>query len=137
MGLPLFLRVFLLSSSLSLLAFALLPDVDMWLLVKLLALSLGITLIIPVLYPHLRGVRKGDVVQAVNAPMRSFLPIPFLSAFSMGGQFISLDNGRIGSRIKVAMPDGSWREALVLSYSGLFNPARVRLLEAEHTIKIL
>ncbi|RLG20393.1 hypothetical protein DRN67_00090 [Candidatus Micrarchaeota archaeon] len=109
----------------------------MWLLVKLLALSLGITLIIPVLYPHLRGVRKGDVVQAVNAPMRSFLPIPFLSAFSMGGQFISLDNGRIGSRIKVAMPDGSWREALVLSYSGLFNPARVRLLEAEHTIKIL
>ena len=134
MALPLFLRVFLLSSALSLLSYVLLPAVELGTLAKLLALSIAMTMLIPVAYPHLRGVRKGDMVQAINAPHRSFLPIPF---FQMPGQYISLDSGRIGSRIRVMMPDGGWRDALVVSYSGFLSPARVRLLETEASIRLL
>ena len=134
MALPLFLRVFLLSSALSLLSFALLPAVELATLAKLLALSLAMTMLIPVTYPHMRGVRRGDMVQAVNAPQRSFLSIPF---FQMPGQYVSLDSGRIGSRIKISMPDGNWREAVVLSYSGFLTPARVRLLETEASVRVL
>ena len=133
MGLPLFLRVFLLSAALSLVSFVLLP-MPLATLAKLLALSLAMTLLVPLAYPHIRGVKKGDVVLVVNAPHQQMLPIPFLH---LGAGNVSLDDGRMGSRIRVSMPDGTWREALVLSYASLLTPARVRLLESDLTLSIL
>jgi len=136
MSLPLFLRVFLLAVAASLVSYALLPLalVD---LAKLLALSMAITLLVPLVYPHIRGVRKGDMVSAVNPPQRGLMPqlqIPFLQ---FGGSYVALDSGRIGTRLRVAMPDGTWREAEVLSYGGFLQPPRVRLLESEYSFNLL
>ncbi|MDO8340217.1 MAG: hypothetical protein Q7T16_06185 [Candidatus Burarchaeum sp.] len=136
MTLPLFLRVFLLSCAASLMAYVLFP-MPLLDLSKLLALSLALTMLVPLAYPHIRGVRRGDSVDVVNEPQRAMLPlqIPFLH---FGGTHLSLDDGRIGSRIRISMPDGTWREAVIVSYSGFLSPARVQLLQtAEFSMSIL
>lgn len=131
MALPLTLRVFLLSTAASLISYFIFP-MPLLSLAKLLALSVGMTMLLPVIYPHLRGVRKGDAVLAINPPQRQGMlgaipmPLPFMQ---LGGNFTALDSGRMGSRIRVSMADGTWREAEILSYSGFLQPARVRLLE--------
>jgi hypothetical protein len=133
MALPLTLRVLLLSTAASLLAYFAFP-IALITLAKLLALSLAMTLLLPVVYPHLRGVRRGDMVMAINPPQRAGMlqiPIPFLQ-FG-GGTFMALDSGRIGSRVRVSMPDSTWRDAEIVSYSGFLQPARVRLLESQYT----
>ncbi|VVC04148.1 Uncharacterised protein [Candidatus Burarchaeum australiense] len=134
MQLPLFLRVLLLSTALSLLVYTLAPGMTLGTLARLLALSAAMSMLVPLTYPHIRGVRKGDTVMVVNSPQKSIIPpIPFLN---FGGN-VSLDDGRLGSHIRVSMPDGTWREAVVLAYAGMVTPARVRLLEADVSISIL
>jgi len=136
MGLPLFLRVLLLAVAASLVSYALLP-MGVLELAKLLALSVAITLLVPIVYPHIRGVRKGDMVMAINPPQRGMMPPLQLPFLNFGGNYIALDSGRIGSRLRVAMNDGTWREAEVLAYAGFLQPARVRLLESEYSFNLL
>ena len=134
MTLPLFLRVLLLSCAASLISYVLFP-MPALVLAKLLALSLALTMLVPIAYPHIRGVRRGDAVDVVNDVQHQIIPlrIPFLN---FGGTHISLDDGRIGSRIRISMPDGTWREAVVLSYSGFLSPARVQLVQQTANISI-
>lgn len=135
MTLPLFLRVFLLSSALSLVSYVLFP-MPLPMLAKLLALSFAMSMLVPITYPHIRGVRRGDMVAVVNEAQRQILPLPI--PFLNFGTHISLDDGRVGSRIRVSMPDGTWREAVVISYSSFLAPARVRLLQtADLSLSVL
>jgi hypothetical protein len=136
MGLPLFLRVFLLAVAASLVSYVLLP-MALVELAKLLALSLAITLLVPIVYPHIRGVRRGDMVAAVNPPQRGMMPPLQLPFLNFGGTYVALDNGRVGKRVHVSMPDGTPREAEVLAYAGFLQPARVRLLESEYSFNLL
>jgi len=136
MTLPLFLRVLLLSCAVSLIAYVVFP-MPALVLAKLLALSLAMSMLVPITYPHIRGVRRGDMVAVVNEQQRQMLPLP-IPFLQFGGTHISLDDGRVGSRIRISMPDGTWREATVLSYSSLLAPARVRLMQtADLSLSIL
>jgi hypothetical protein len=93
-------------------------------LLKLLALDIGLALLMPFAYPSIRGVREGDPVVVVLSGKE--LPFRMLYARSSA---VASSNGRIGGRIKVRFSDGSEEEGVVVSYSGMFSSAKVRILE--------
>ena len=93
-------------------------------LLKLLALAFGAALLTPFVYPHLRGVRKGDAV-SVESSGREAMP-GFMRFFFQAGSGVAMENGRIGGKIMVMAGDGSVRQCAVVGYSGFFTPARVR-----------
>jgi hypothetical protein len=95
-------------------------------LLKLLAFDVGLALLTPFLYPHIRGVRKGDAVTVVLSEKE----LPF-STFYMRSDARAVSNARIGGRIMVSYKDGSEEECAVVSYAGLFTPAKVKILEKE------
>ena len=119
------LLISLVSASLLVYAFVGLP---LGLLARLLALSLGVSLVAPLAYPHLRGVKRGDSVVAVNRP-----GVPFFHMHT----FVALEDGKIGGRIHVSASENVWREAVIVSYAGLLTPAKVRVLENEFNVNIV
>jgi hypothetical protein len=95
-------------------------------LLKLVALDLGLAILAPFVYPHIRGVRQGDVVNVVLSEKE----LPF-SMFYKRSAATAISNGRIGGTIKVRFGDGSEEECVVAAYAGLFAPAKVKILERE------
>ena len=93
-------------------------------LLKLLALDAGLALLMPFAYPSIRGVREGDQVVV----MLSGKELPFRILYARSNAVAS-SNGRIGGRIRVRFSDGSEEEGVVVSYAGMFSPAKVRILE--------
>jgi len=91
---------------------------------KLLALAFGAALLTPFIYPHVRGVRKGDSVYVELAQTRTLPGIVRILINSGSG--IAMENGRIGSKLMVMMNDGSFRQCVILRYPGLFSPTVVR-----------
>lgn len=94
-------------------------------LLKLLALDIGLAILMPFAYPHIRGVRKGDVVMVVLGSKFSS------SMFHAQSEAIASSNARAGGRIKVRFRDGSEEECIVVSYAGMFSPAKVKIFEKE------
>lgn len=96
---------------------------------KLIALSLGVALLAGYVQPAIRGVRKGDRIFAFvqrqirhgdqNVFMNDALPAT------------ALENGKIGSKIKVSLPNGLEGEGIVLGYAGVFSPHTIKLVETE------
>jgi hypothetical protein len=99
-------------------------------LLKLVALDVGLAMLMPFVYPHMRGVREGDQVGVVLSEKE--LPFSMLYARS---DAVASSNARIGEKIKVTFQDGSEEECVVVSYAGLFTPAKVKILEKE--IKVI
>jgi hypothetical protein len=95
-------------------------------LLKLLALDIGLAILMPFAYPSIRGVRSGDAVVVLISERE--LPFGMLPARS--NAFAS-SNGRVGSRIKVKFRDGSEEDCVVVSYAGMFTPAKVKILERD------
>ncbi|MEM0438274.1 MAG: hypothetical protein QXU54_03155, partial [Candidatus Micrarchaeia archaeon] len=111
----------------ALIAFALIPGADLIMLAKLLALALGITLLTPLWYPHVRGVRKGDLVTIEGEG--SLLKIP-----SQRG--VALTSGHMWGTIKVAAEDGREFTCRIKSYAGTFSRAKVVLEDREQMIEV-
>ncbi len=104
------------SFALALILFAIIPDSDLMLLLKMLAVAVAITLLSPFWYPHLRGVREGDIVVFAS-------PTPFAHYGLKYGK--ALNSGRIGSHIMIMDEDGNEHRCRVISYAGTFSKARV------------
>ncbi len=95
-------------------------------LLKLLALDIGLAMLMPFAYPSIRGVRSGDAVTVALSEKE----IPF-SMLPQRSNAIANSNARIGGRIRVVFRDGSEEECIVVSYAGMFTPAKVKILEKE------
>ncbi|MCK4319228.1 hypothetical protein KAW38_01510 [Candidatus Micrarchaeota archaeon] len=111
--------------SLSLIYFAVSPGMGLMGLLKFIALSIGLSMLATILYPHIKGIRKGDKV-VLTSPN-----VPFI--FGRDGR--AKTNARLNQEIRVEFFDG--REALgnVESYEGWFSPPKVKLLYEERLVE--
>lgn len=96
------------------------------LLVKLIALSIGITILIALFYPSIRGVRKGDKVLVSKGTLPSFL--------GFGRTGIAIEDGKLHKEIKVRFSNGREAVGIVEDYGGALSIPKVRVLY-EETIK--
>jgi len=96
-------------------------------LLKLLALAFGAALLTPFIYPHVRGVRKGDSVLVEISGQEKMPGLMRLVFQASSGT--AMENGKVGRKIMVMVGDGSVRQCAVVAYSGFFTPARVRLVK--------
>ena len=133
MNLKISLVVFLLLVALSLIGYAFsLVGVagsvidSIW---KLVALSLGVGLITGFGYPHLRGVKKGDLLTTTNAVF-SQNPVGQVASFFTGPSAVALQSGRVGDRIMVQLP-GRQAEGIITSYASTFSAATIKIVEME------
>ncbi|MEW6329295.1 MAG: hypothetical protein AB1468_04210 [Candidatus Micrarchaeota archaeon] len=130
MRIGLFFKTLILSVSAALIIYALTPH-SLTFLLKLLALALGISLLTPLAYPYMRGVRKGDVVLLANYEATGFANLLQMNTA------VAITNGRKGARIRVSLPNGDEAEGEIISYAGFITPARVRLVEREFNVSIV
>ncbi|MBN2122236.1 hypothetical protein JW721_04245 [Candidatus Micrarchaeota archaeon] len=103
---------------LSLVVFALVPSLGFMELAKMVAGSLGLTILFVVLYPQVRGVRKGDTVQVLEGPLAGLFGIMGTAA----------DDCRMEGELRVRFARGREAVGVLKSYEGLFSPARVKLM---------
>ena len=101
-------------------------SVSLW---KLVALSLGISILFAFLYPYIRGVRKGDQELAVFR--REAAHGNFIQAFLDSQTVTALENGRKGQKIRVRLLNNKRAEGIITSYAGTFSPATIKLTETE------
>lgn len=115
--------------ALCLIYFAAVPGVELFMLAKMAAGSFGVTILFLLLYPQLRGVKKGDKVQIVG-----FLPGPLSNnpVMNLFGAFgISMVDCKIGDDVRVRIGGGREAVGVLEAYEGLLSPARVKLMFEE------
>lgn len=117
------MKLFLSLFALSLIVFFFLPDATPMLLLKLVALSVGVTILVALFYPSLRGIRKGDKVLISRGNFPSF--------FGFGRTGIAVEDGRIQKEIKLKLSNGREALGIVENYGGAFSIPKVRLLYEE------
>lgn len=116
--------------ALSLIYFAAVPGVELLTLAKMIAGSFGVTILFVLLYPQLRGVRKGDKVQIVGFMPGPLANNPVMNLFGAFG--ISTMDCKMGDDVKVRIGGGREAIGVLESYEGLFSPARVKLMFEEN-----
>ena len=126
MRIGLFSKLFVISLAVSLLAFAVVPEATVMFLLKAIALGLGFSILITVVYPGLRGIRRGDSVSVIS---NSVLP----SIFGKGG--VALTTGKLNSEVRIRLDDGREAVGVIESYDGMLSLPRVRLLYEEKLVE--
>jgi len=121
----LFFKAFVLFTAAALIIYSVTPT-GVEVLMKLLAFAVGSAILTPFIYPHLRGVRRGDAVRAVLSEQE----LPF-NLFHKRWEAVAKGSGRIGSVIRIAFEDGSEEDGVVVSYAGIMTPAKVKILKKE------
>jgi hypothetical protein len=126
-----FFKLLVTFTAAALLTFGLGPAGGLGWLAKLLAIDFGAALLAVVVWPHIRGVAKGDKIFVVDAgaPIIMLLGLGITNARA-------LDSGRIGQSVKVELMDGSIGFAEIISYEGILSDAKARLLERTVPIEI-
>lgn len=99
---------------------------DVW---KMVALSIGLSIVAAAAYPHVRGVRQGDQMVAflrrehnVGGVRQHAMDVVFATA---------LEDGKTGQKIKIALGNGVQAEGLITGYGGTFSPATLKITETE------
>jgi len=123
--------VMLLFTAVALIVFGITPDATLWYLAKLIAIDIGAAILVVFAWPYIRGVRKGDNVIVAEESTKGKIMMLF-GVFN--GK--ALDDGKIGSVIKVELFDGSVGLATITKYEGLFSNAEVKLLERTIPVEI-
>ncbi len=126
MHIPFFVKLFFLLLAASFILFALVPEATTILLIKLIALSIGISILVALFYPKLRGIKKGDKVLVSKSNLPSIL--------GFGRTGVAIENGRLQKEIRIRFANGREAVGVVENYGGAFNIPKVRLLY-EETIK--
>lgn len=96
---------------------------------QVLALAIGVSIIVSLCYPHVRGVQRGDTL--VGEVPRARNMGSAMLAFVESVPVIALESGRQGSKIRVRMPNGKSAEGIIISYAGTFSPAYIKITETE------
>jgi len=126
MKLFLFFKLFFISLAISLAVFALTPNTGLLFLAKSVALGAGLSIVISLVYPELRGVRQGDVVSVVLSNS-----VPFL----LGRVGRAISNARKNTEVRVRFDNGEEAVGVVESYSGIISPPKVRIIYEEKIIE--
>lgn len=103
---------------------------DFW---KLLALSIGFSILLGIAFPFLRGIRKGDKLLAqVSRKQTRLHPTGPQAVFFMQTVLVTaLANGYQGGKIKVRFDNGRTGEGIITGYSSTFSPASIQITESE------
>lgn len=95
---------------------------DAW---KLVAIAAGGAIVTGFVYPSVRGVKRGDLL------------VTFVKRVAAGQQFVdyvvvtALEDGKVGKKIRVQLPNGALAEGVITAYAGTFLPSSIRLVETE------
>ncbi|HIH20917.1 TPA: hypothetical protein HA244_06650 [Candidatus Micrarchaeota archaeon] len=96
---------------------------------KLIALSIGAAIIAGFAQPALRGVRKGDTIFAfVQRNVRQGAQNLFMTDAVPA---MALEDGRVGSKIRVSLPNGASGEGIIMDYKGVFSIPTIKMVETE------
>ncbi|MFH0817568.1 MAG: hypothetical protein V1909_02940 [Candidatus Micrarchaeota archaeon] len=114
----LFIKAFLGFVAAALLAWAIIPGFELW---KLLAGAVGLSIVVPLVYPRIRGVKKGDGLLVIKGNVEPFL---LFNASSC----VALEDGKKGDTIGITLSDGTLAQAVVVDYEGFITPAKVRVM---------
>ncbi len=96
---------------------------------KLVALSIGLSLVAGFIYPVVRGVRKGDVLSTTSTFIEKTPTGQIVSMFAMPTA-VAMQSGRVGSKILIQLP-GRQAEGVIIAYASTFSPATIKLVEIE------
>ena len=118
--------LFFLLLSVSLIAYAL-AGLSGGELLRAVALSFGITILYVLIYPRLRGVRKGDAVVVVA---HTFVP----SFLGRKGTLLS-SASKQNQEVRVLLDNGVEVRGVLESFEELLSPPRVRLIYEERMTK--
>lgn len=120
----LFLKVLALLFALSLIAFGAL-DLTLGTLLKMMASSFGVALLVAVFYPDIRGVKKGDKVIVTTGDM----PGSFNIFLGKVGE--ALTSGRAKQQIRVRLGKGKEVVGVVEDCGGIITEPKVRVVYYE------
>ncbi|MDO8554123.1 MAG: hypothetical protein Q7S22_04920 [Candidatus Micrarchaeota archaeon] len=115
-------KLLLVSLAIALVTFALLPEAGFLFLTKIIAFGIAISIASSLIYPELRGVKKGDPVSVVTSSS-----IPAL----IGRVGRALSNGKKSSEIRVRFDNGEEAMGIIEGYAGFISPPKVRILYEE------
>ncbi|MBN2478156.1 hypothetical protein JXB01_02585 [Candidatus Micrarchaeota archaeon] len=124
MQLGIFFKIFIFLLAVSLIYFSFSPESILF-LVKLVGLSLGVSLLISLVYPSLRGIKKGDKVKVITEGVPSLF----------GRSGIALGDAWVNREIRVRLNTGREVFGIVEDYGGFMSPAKVRILYEERLIE--
>jgi len=119
------IALFFFFAGVSLIAFSLYPGMDILMLVKMLALSLGATIMINFLYDKIVGVKVHDRVVVVS---NAFYP----SIFGKHGMITHMSKNR--KEVKVKLDDGEEVFGIIESNETMFSPPVVRAIYSERKV---
>jgi hypothetical protein len=125
MNLQVFPKALIFFIALAFIIYGISPYTNTWDLVKLMAVAFGLSLLSPFLYPHIRGIKKGDTVQLVFEEQTPF------QIFYGNSTGVARESGRVGNEIRVELSDGSEEGCVIISYAGIFSPAKVKVMQKE------
>ena len=124
--------------ALALISYGLHPYIDSALGVKesifdsvwqVLALAIGLSIMLSLAYPLVRGVQRGDTLMGEVPRTRS--NGQSVLAFIESAPVIALEPGRQGQKIRVRLPNGKSAEGIIAAYAGTFSPAYIKITETE------
>lgn len=96
---------------------------------KLIALSLGIAILAGILQPSIRGVKRGDKVFAIVQRHGHQNGQTFFFPDTVPAT--ALEDGKVGGRIRVSLPNGAGGEGVIVGYGGALTPPTIKLVESE------
>jgi ascorbate-specific PTS system EIIC-type component UlaA len=118
----LLIKLVALSLAISLLLFAVLPGTDILFLIKSIALGIALSIITTIAYPEIRGIKTGDNVAVV---------IDSRTPSLIGRVGKALSNAKKNQEIRVKFENGEEAVGIVESYEGIISPPKIRLLYEE------
>ncbi len=97
-------------------------------LLKFIGLGVGVSLLIVVIYPSVRGIKRGDRVMVLGSS-----GIAFLDLFSKVG--MAMNDAKRGDHIRVRLDNGREVVGVVEEYESLFSLPKVRVLYEERAME--
>jgi hypothetical protein len=95
-------------------------------LLKMVAAGLVLSVAVSVVYPEIRGIKRGDTVAVVSGNSIHTL---------LGRLGVALDGGRKNTRIKVKLDNGDEILGIVESYDGIVSPPRIKVVYEERLVE--
>jgi hypothetical protein len=115
-------------TAIALIVYAITPNATLGYLAKLFALNWGMALVVFLAWPHVRGVKKGDLIFVSE---ESSLPLLFALPNAT-----SKDSGRLNGFIRVEFGDRTTGIGKIIKYQGLITHAEVKLFEKDIPMKV-
>lgn len=121
-----FFKLMIASLCVSLLSFALLPQMTLIMTLKALAFGTVLSIGVTAFYPEVRGIKEGDRVAVVTDSA-----IPGI----IGRVGRAAADGRKTEKIRILLSNGSEVQGIIEDYSGLITPAKIRILYEEKLVE--